>query len=69
MSIIQKWNQLFFTPMYSVFEILCFIIIGNLASQFGWVWFLAIIPVIFISNHMNYLFKKEQDDRTKMAGE
>ncbi len=66
MNFIKEWNRLFFIPTYSVFEILSFVILGELAAQYGWAWFLGIIPVIAISVYMNYKLK-EQHDRATMV--
>lgn len=68
MSVIQEWNRAFFKPTYSIFEFMSFLIISELCSQFGWICFLLIIPVIFVNGYMNHLFK-EEDDRATMAGE
>lgn len=68
MSVLQQWNRAFFKPTYSIFEFLSFIVIGELASVYGWLWFFAILPVIFLNAFMNELFK-EEDDRAKMASE
>ncbi len=68
MSFIKEWNRAFFTPNYSVFEFLSFLIIGEICNHFGWAWLLLMIPVIAFNYHMNHLIK-EENDRATMAGE
>ncbi len=53
---LQKWNNFFFQANFSVFEILCFLTIGELAHQYSWWWFLALIPAVFISIFMQNQF-------------
>jgi hypothetical protein len=56
MSILRRWNNFFFQANFSVFEILCFMIIGELAGQYSLWWYLALIPTIFISIFMQNTF-------------
>ena len=57
MSILQRWNTFFFQANFSFFEILCFVIIGELVELYTAWWYLALIPTIFISIFMQNIFK------------
>ncbi len=58
---LQKWNTFFFQANFSVFEILCFLTIGELAHQYSWWWFLALIPTVFASIIMQNQFGEKHD--------
>jgi hypothetical protein len=60
MSFIQKWNQVFFTSRFSVFDLLICAIIWPLASTMSIFWLLALIPAMFISGYMTVLVERTQ---------
>lgn len=52
MNFLKTWNRAFFKQHFSGFEIMCFIIIGQLAADYSRWWFLALIPAVLVSAAM-----------------
>ncbi len=52
MSILAKINRFFFMSQYSMFDILWLSVVGILAVDYSYWWFLLIIPFSIVSGVM-----------------
>jgi hypothetical protein len=61
MSILGKFNNVFYTPRFSIFEVLCIVLIGAAVAEFGPWWYLLLLPTSLFSSRMERLLEKDNE--------
>lgn len=59
MGVLRKVNEFMYDPRFSMFDLIWITVIGTLAADYSYWWFLLLLPVTIFSVIMERHLKKD----------